>query len=116
MIKLLSSFDFGNVAGIRIDNQCGSWNALGEVQAVFERDERINIAMNNQGRSLDLMQSLGNVVSPAGSQLAKVGDFAHWAIASNFDEDIELLRVAFREAGSRNSSTNSACRLADLDL
>src|SRR5436190_6427308 len=115
MIKLRSSFDFRNVAGLRVDNQAGFCNALGEVQAVLEWDERIHIAMNNQSRNLDLMQSLGNIVSPAGSQLAKVGSFAQWAIASNFGENIELLRMAFREAGSRNRGTDFACRLADLD-
>ena len=115
MIKLLSSFDFGNVAGLGVDIQRGSWNGLGEVQAIFEWNEGIDIAMNNQSRSLDLMQSLGNVVSAAGSQLAKVGSFTQWAIASNFGEDIELLRMAFREAGSRNRGTDFACRLADLD-
>ena len=116
MIKLRSSFDFRNVAGLRVDNQAGFCNALGEVQAVLEWDERIHIAMNNESRSLDLMQSLGNIVSPAGSQLAKVGSFAHWAIASNFGKDIELLCVAFHKTRSRNCSTDFACRLADLDL
>src|SRR5437764_10691446 len=115
MIKLFSSFDFRNVAGLGVDNQRGSRNGLGEVRAVFKWNERIDIAMNNQSRSLDLMKSLGNIVSPAGSQLAKVGSFAQWAIASNFGENIELIRVAFREAGSRYRGTDFACRLADLD-
>src|SRR6266702_2221814 len=115
MIKLLSSFDFGNVAGLGVDNQRGSWNGLGEVQAVFEWNEGIDIAMNNQSRSLDLMQSLGNVVSSAGSQLAKVGSFGHGAIASNFGEDNGIIRIAFRESGSRNRVTDFRCLLAVLD-
>lgn len=36
------------------------------------------------------MQSLGNIMASACSQLAKVRSFAHWPIASNFGEDLEL--------------------------
>src|SRR5437879_4664578 len=115
MIKLLSPFDLGNMAGLGIDKKSGSWDSAGQVQAVFERDERIDVTMNHQSRRRDLMQPFRNVASPAGRQLAKVGSFAHGAIASNGGEDIELLWMVLREAGSRNRGADVACRLADLN-
>jgi hypothetical protein len=52
---------------MQIDNQLSSWNGLCEVQAIFKRYERINIAMNNQRRCLDLIQLLRNVMPAAGA-------------------------------------------------